>query len=242
MPREWTARTHGKPQLTAGERTVTVGGYCSHTGNLKSGWTVCWFHATVASVTTDTEVPERRTQAQRTASTQAKLLDAAIDCLVDLGFAKTSTQEIARRAGVSRGAQLHHFPTKESLVIAAVERLVDKRLAEILDARPDAESGPEILSEAFSGPLFYAALELWVAARTDPALHEAMLPLERRVADAIQGGAQIVMGSRMSPESIELSVELARGLAVSALFRTPEADTQLRARLLPVWSEKVMDS
>ncbi|QII02921.1 TetR/AcrR family transcriptional regulator [Rhodococcoides fascians A21d2] len=199
------------------------------------------------SVTTDTGLSDaeptgRRTQAERTAGTRAKLLDAAIDCLVELGFAKTSTQEIARRAGVSRGAQLHHFPSKESLVIAAVEHLVDRRLSEILEAEPDPARGPEILADAFSGPLFYAALELWVAARTDPALHEAMIPLERRVAEAIQGGAQIVMGSKMSPESIELSVELARGLAVSALFRTPEADAQLRERLLPIWSEKVMTS
>lgn len=190
----------------------------------------------------DAEPTGRRTQAERTAGTRAKLLDAAIDSLVELGFAKTSTQEIARRAGVSRGAQLHHFPSKESLVIAAIEHLVDRRLSEILEAEPDPARGPEILADAFSGPLFYAALELWVAARTDPALHEAMIPLERRVAEAIQGGAQIVMGSKMSPESIELSVELARGLAVSALFRTPEADAQLRERLLPIWSEKVMTS
>ena len=191
-------------------------------------------------MTQSTDVPERRTQAERTAGTQAKLLDAAIDCLVELGFAKTSTQEIARRAGVSRGAQLHHFPTKESLVTAAVEHLVDKRLAEILAADPDPERGVEVLSEAFSGPLFYAALELWVAARTDPALHEAMLPLEKKVSEAIMGGATTIMGSRMTTESIELSVELVRGLAVSALFRTPDADSALRARLLPAWEEKVM--
>nr|WP_296764493.1 TetR/AcrR family transcriptional regulator [Rhodococcus sp. (in: high G+C Gram-positive bacteria)] len=192
-------------------------------------------------MTQSTEVPERRTQAERTAGTQAKLLDAAIECLVELGFAKTSTQEIARRAGVSRGAQLHHFPTKESLVTAAVEYLVDKRLEEILAANPDPERGVEVLSEAFSGPLFYAALELWVAARTDPALHEAMVPLERKVSEAIMGGATAIMGSRMSTESIELSVELARGLAVSALFRTPDADAALRTRLLPAWEQKVME-
>ena len=196
----------------------------------------------VASVTQATEVPERRTQAERTAGTQAKLLDAAIDCLVELGFAKTSTQEIARRAGVSRGAQLHHFPTKESLVTAAVGHLVEKRLAEILEADPDPDRGVEVLSEAFSGPLFYAALELWVAARTAPALHEAMVPLERRVSEAIMGGATAIMGSRMTNESIELTVELARGLAVSALFRTPDADAALRARLLPVWESKVVTS
>lgn len=193
-------------------------------------------------MTQSTRPPERRTQAQRTAGTQTKLLDAAIDCLVEKGFAQTSTQEIARRAGVSRGAQLHHFPTKESLVTAAVGHLVDKRLAEILEANSDGTRGVELLSEAFSGPLFFAALELWVAARTDPILHEAMVPLERKVADAIAGGAAEIMGKTMSPESIELSVELARGLAVSSIFRTPDADAQLRARLLPVWEAKVIQS
>ncbi|KZF01291.1 MAG: TetR/AcrR family transcriptional regulator [Rhodococcus sp. (in: high G+C Gram-positive bacteria)] len=192
-------------------------------------------------MTQSTEAPERRTQAERTAGTQAKLLDAAIECLVEIGFAKTSTQEIARRAGVSRGAQLHHFPTKELLVIAAVEHLVDRRLDEILATDPDPERGVEVLSEAFSGPLFHAALELWVAARTDPALHEAMLPLERRVSEAIMGGATAIMGGRMSSESIELSIELARGLAVSALFRTAEADAALRSRLLPIWEAKVSE-
>lgn len=192
-------------------------------------------------MTQSTELTERRTQAERTAGTQAKLLDAAIECLVELGFARTSTQEIARRAGVSRGAQLHHFPTKEALVTAAVGHLVDKRLAEILAAKPDPERGVEVLSEAFSGPLFYAALELWVAARTDATLREAMLPLERKVSEALMGGASIVMGSRMSTESIELSIELARGLAVSALFRSPDADAALRSRLLPAWEQKVME-
>lgn len=125
---------------------------------------------------------------------------------------------------------------------AAVGHLVEKRLAEILETDPDPDRGIEVLSEAFSGPLFYAALELWVAARTDSALHEAMIPLERRVSEAIMGGATAIMGSRMTTESIELSVELARGLAVSALFRTPDADAALRARLLPVWESKVVAS
>jgi len=69
-----------------------------------------------------------------------------------------------------------------------------------------------------------------------------MVPLERRVSEAIMGGATAIMGSRMTNESIELTVELARGLAVSALFRTPDADAALRARLLPVWESKVVTS
>ncbi|MFD4182961.1 TetR/AcrR family transcriptional regulator [Rhodococcus sp. NPDC058514] len=181
-----------------------------------------------------------RTQAQRTAATRTKLLDAAVALLVEVGYARTSTQEIARRAAVSRGAQLHHFPTKESLVVAAVEHLMERRLAEILDAQPDPDLGIDILVDAFTGPLFYAALELWVAARTDPALHAAMIPLERKVGDALRLGSTEVMGERMSMDSIDLSIELARGLAVSALFRTPESDSELRKRLLPVWKKMVM--
>lgn len=181
-----------------------------------------------------------RTQAQRTAATRAKLLDAAIESLVELGYSGTSTHGIAKRAGVSRGAQLHHFPTKESLVVAAVGHLVDKRLVEILEAEPDPELGIETLIDAFSGPLFHAALELWVAARTDPALHAAMIPLERKVSDALRVGLMEIMGDRLSPDVIDLSVELARGLAVSALMRTPESDREFRERLLPVWKALVM--
>lgn len=189
-------------------------------------------------MTQDTERPTR-TQAQRSAETRQKLLDATIDSLVELGYAGTSTQGIARRAGVSRGAQLHQFPTKVSLVVAAVEHLVEKRLAEILATNPDPERGLEVLVGAFTGPLFYAALELWVAARTDAELFQAMVPLERRVTDALTGGASEVMGERFGPDSIELSIELARGFAVSALFRTPGEEAERRERLLPIWEAMV---
>src|SRR5204862_5492808 len=63
---------------------------------------------------------QRRTQAERSAATQALLLDATIDSLVEVGYANTTTTGIAERAGVSRGAQMHHFPSKGELVAAAV--------------------------------------------------------------------------------------------------------------------------
>ncbi|MFZ3391767.1 TetR/AcrR family transcriptional regulator [Rhodococcus sp. DT1] len=187
----------------------------------------------------DTVPGATRTQAQRTAATRAKLLDATVESLVEQGYAGISTQGIATRAGVSRGAQLHHFPTKESLVVAAIEHLVEKRLQEILESDPDPEYGFEALFDAFSGPLFDAALELWVAARTDPSLHAAMIPLERKVSDALRTGCLEIMGDRVSPDIIDLAIELARGVAVSALMRTPESDREFRERLLPVWKALV---
>ncbi|HEV7734732.1 MAG TPA: TetR/AcrR family transcriptional regulator [Candidatus Binatia bacterium] len=126
-----------------------------------------------------TAIRIRRTQADRTASTRARLLDATIACLNDLGYAGTTTPEIARRAGVSRGAQLHHFPTKIELVTAAVEHLFGRRHQEFVDAfarlpesadRPTA--GIDLLWSIFAGETFHAWLELAVAARTDAELRQ----------------------------------------------------------------------
>ena len=125
--------------------------------------------------------PVRRTQAERRAATRGRLLDATLECLVDLGYARTTTPEIARRAGVSRGAQLHHFPTKAELVTAAVEHLFERRHREFRDAFGRVPAGADryaaaidILWSMLSGPTFHAWLELAVASRTDPELRRAV--------------------------------------------------------------------
>ena len=86
----------------------------------------------------------RRTQDERSAHTRGLLLDATIDCLHERGYANTTTTVIAERAGVSRGAQLHHFPTKRELVTSAVEHLCFKRLedfrASFAALPPDADN------------------------------------------------------------------------------------------------------
>ena len=71
-----------------------------------------------------------RAAQKRSVATRAALLDAAIECLVKRGYAATTTIETARRAGVSRGAELHHFPSKAELLTTAVDHLFDRRRAE----------------------------------------------------------------------------------------------------------------
>ena len=83
-----------------------------------------------ASSTAATRVP----QADRTRAMRARLLEATVELLVERGFAGTSTTLVSDRAGVSRGAQLHHFPTKNDLVVAAVEHLTERRGAELAEA------------------------------------------------------------------------------------------------------------
>jgi AcrR family transcriptional regulator len=135
----------------------------------------------------------RRTQAERSAFTRGQLLDATIDCLHELGYARTTTTEIAERAGVSRGAQLHHFPTKSELVITAVEHLFERRHAEFVRAIAGLPAGPEraaaaidLLWSMVSGPTFYAWLELAVAARTDPELRESVASLTERFVETVR--------------------------------------------------------
>ena len=78
-------------------------------------------------MTTTADAGQRRSQAERSASTRAALLDATIASLVQDGYANTTTSRVAERAGVSRGAHLHHFQTRQALVAAAMERLAERR-------------------------------------------------------------------------------------------------------------------
>jgi AcrR family transcriptional regulator len=135
----------------------------------------------------------RRTQAARTAATRAQLLDATIECLSELGYARTTTSEIAERAGVSRGAQLHHFPTKAELVITAVDHLFARRHEEFVAAIAALPAGADraaaaidLLWKMVSGPTFFAWLELAVAARTDPDLRDSVASLSRRFMDVVR--------------------------------------------------------
>lgn len=143
----------------------------------------------MSAVTSEPQLP--RTKAERSAATRARLLDATIDCLVELGWSGTSTTEVVRRAGVSRGAQVHHYPSKEDLVVAAVEHLCSRRMDEYraaLERLPAHERTPgasvDLLWTVWSGPTLEAWLELVVACRTQPALLERFIEFERRFFDA----------------------------------------------------------
>ena len=173
----------------------------------------------------------RRTQEERTAAMRARLLDATIDCLHDLGYANTTTTEIATRAGVSRGAQLHHFPTKTELVITAVEHLFIRRRDEFraafakLPARANrGKAAIELLWPVLSGPTFYAWLELMVAARTDPDLRPTVAAMARRIVDDVQRTFYELFSTPSSPSPFfdigqAFSFALLQGLALDGMLR-----------------------
>src|SRR3954467_13528123 len=130
-----------------------------------------------------------RTQQQRRDETRRALLDATVESLIEVGFARTTTLEVQRRADVSRGALLHHFPSKAELLVAAVDHLAEMRARELKvlsQALPPAGVGRartdavlELLWQCFSGTFFQVAMELRTAARTDPELRPVLVGAER---------------------------------------------------------------
>ena len=124
---------------------------------------------------------------------RSRLLEATIDCLYEVGYSRTTTIEVAARAGVSRGAQLHHFPTKKRLVTVAVRHLLNTRLEEFRDAFTNLPQGVDkysavidILWEKTSNRAFYAWLELVVAARTDPSLRKTVVEIAEEFTQQVQ--------------------------------------------------------
>jgi AcrR family transcriptional regulator len=167
----------------------------------------------------------RRSQAERSAATREALLDATIACLVQDGYANTTTSRVAERAGVSRGAHLHHFQTRQALLAAAMERLAERRGAELLaaaaklpDGRERLEQGLDLLWASYANPLFQAALGLWSQARTDQELRERLVPVERRLdRQTLEITRQMFPALAAQPDFdslIELAGATMRGLAL----------------------------
>lgn len=165
-----------------------------------------------------------RTQAQRREQTTTALLDATIDCLVELGYARTSVPEICSRAGVSKGAAQHYFPDKAALLAAAVEYLMTRRMAALDESLTGLPAGADALRAVIdllwagcSGTLATAATEMWVAARTDPALRAAIRPVDRMLGRAARKRIGELVVDRPADE-VEtlfwLTVNLTRGLAM----------------------------
>ena len=132
----------------------------------------------------DNQVASEKTwQQTKSENTRAAILDATINCFYELGYGNTTTEKVAKQAGVSRGAMLHHFPSRIDLVRAAVVHLNQRRLqlytAQELEIQEDAEhtqisEGIESFWGQLKTPLYTVFHELQVAARTDDDLKEVL--------------------------------------------------------------------
>jgi AcrR family transcriptional regulator len=171
-----------------------------------------------------------RTQKERRDETRRSLLDATVACIVELGYARTTTLEVQRRAGVSRGALLHHFPSKAELLVASVRHLAQlrgrelhARAAKLPDGGDRVGAVLDLLWESFTGPLFYVAMELRTAARTDGELRAELTDAERELRANILAQSRRMFGDEVAArpgfeEALETGLALMTGAAMSAIL------------------------
>ena len=180
-------------------------------------------------------------QDEKSAETRRRLLEAAILCVVERGYANTTGSEIAERAGLSRGAQLYHFPTREDLFAKAVEHLSEllsnemRQKVEQLRVEADRRSITiDLIWETVGSPPYQAWLELVIASRTDVYLRNSIRAVYSRLSESVEkmlSGrfepfASSVPDLDLFPAMLLLMME---GLAISAQVREKDSVQQVLA-------------
>ncbi|MFB7518083.1 TetR/AcrR family transcriptional regulator [Streptomyces sp. NPDC056144] len=187
--------------------------------------------------------PDRNPKQDRSRLTRQRLLEAAVACLAERGWAGSTVTVVAERAGVSRGAAQHHFPTREDLFTAAVEYVAEERSQALRELRTDdREKAVAALVDLYTGPLFRAALHLWVAATGEDQLRDRVTELEARVGRESHRVAVEVLGADESRpgvrETVQGLLDMARGLGLATLLTD---DRARRDRVVAQWARLVSE-
>ncbi|MER6343609.1 TetR/AcrR family transcriptional regulator [Streptomyces sp. NPDC001595] len=192
----------------------------------------------MGAVTTVDRVPKQ----DRSRATRQRLLAAAVSCLAEHGWAGSTVSVVAMRAGVSRGAAQHHFPTREDLFTAAVEYVAEERSGALRALFPEGAAGDRravvaALVDLYTGPLFRAALHLWVAASDEEQLRPRVTELEARVGRETHRIAVELLGADETRpgvrESVQGLLDMARGLGLANLLTD---DGPRRERVVAQWA------
>jgi AcrR family transcriptional regulator len=196
----------------------------------------------VGDVNQATTAAARAPKQDRSRATRQRLLEAAVACLAEHGWAGSTVAVVAERAGVSRGAAQHHFPTREDLFTAAVEHVAEERSTALRELFPQGAAGDrravvEEIVALFTGQVFRAALALWVAASNEEQLRGRVTELEARVGRETHRTAVQLLGADESRpgarETVQGLLDMARGLGLANLLSD---DTTRRARVVAQWA------
>ncbi|MEV6326226.1 TetR/AcrR family transcriptional regulator [Streptomyces sp. NPDC051909] len=183
--------------------------------------------------------PKPGPKQDRSRATRQRLLEAAVACLAEHGWAGSTVAVVAERAGVSRGAAQHHFPTREDLFTAAVEYVAEER-SQALRTIPtqDRRAVVSALVDLYTGPLFRAALHLWVAASDEEQLRPRVTELEARVGrESHRIAVDLLAADESRPgvrESVQGLLDMARGLGLATLLTD---DRARRERVVAQWAQ-----
>ena len=186
----------------------------------------------------------RRPQQERSALTRSRILEAAYASLVEDGYGATTVGRVQDRAGVARGTLLHHFPTRSTLMAGVVEDVIERRL-DLLAAAGTVRSTArwddvvDLVWAELQSPPFAAALELWVAARTDDDLREALRPLQDRIFVTVHRGVTDLVGTESSrvPMLVQFTIDLLTGTHLAGILHPrPGAESVVEA-----WKRTVVE-
>ncbi|WP_314323266.1 TetR/AcrR family transcriptional regulator [Comamonas aquatica] len=185
----------------------------------------------------------KASQSEEPPGTRARILEAAVSSLIEHGSARTTTLEVQRRAGVSRGALLHHFPTHAALLASTISELIKRNEASVQESLEKLKGADDIVERAIrvlaiatTQPAYLAELELWAVARTDPELKTSLLEAERSARKESERVMHTLFsqgsdGAEKSPV-VAMTVEFLRGLALSGVLRSSPVRRQ---QLISQW-------
>jgi AcrR family transcriptional regulator len=165
-----------------------------------------------------------------------------VECLARQGYAASTVSVVAGHAGVSRGAAQHHFPTRDDLFLAAVDHVMRDRREQLRSRLPltgtrDTLATVEMLFVRYCSDMFKAALVLWVAAGSEPALRAHVVPLEARIGrETHQLVVDLLDVDETVPgvrETVQATLDLARGLGLANLLTD---DRRRRTRIAREWA------
>lgn len=163
---------------------------------------------------------------ERSGATRARLLGATIDIIAANGWTSASTAKICKKAGVSRGAQTHHYPTRNDLMLAAVSEnsrrykdLIEAETPGLIEQGDSLRTYLELLWEAcFEEEFVRSWMEVMVAARTDADLIDAVQKLDasamKFMREVTQSFTKEEYSTEQAADMIELSVMLLRGMII----------------------------
>jgi AcrR family transcriptional regulator len=192
--------------------------------------------------------------AERSAATRGKLLDATIQCLYELGYHQTSTVIVTERAGVSRGSMLHHFPSKADLMMAAANHIREHRrdahkahLDKFPTEREKFLQLVDILWIEFQTPSGIARIEMMLGSRSDPELGPRFRQLNAELEDLhkerIWERAQRlgIKDRKKINAFVQLYAAAIRGLAIDALWPRSVPDIKAAVALLKEFQLHMLD-
>nr|WP_278314493.1 TetR/AcrR family transcriptional regulator [Lolliginicoccus levis] len=192
----------------------------------------------------------REPQQERSRATHQRLLEATIECLAERGWAGTTVGVVAQRAGVSRGAIQHHFPTREDLITSALEHMFDRRMHEVriaAEGLPRGERRIESivvrLTDYFTGVVFKAALQVWTAAAADPVLRERIVPLELKFGRTVHAVAiELLEADDSDPTThrlVQATLDMGRGLGLADVLTD---DSRRRSEIVKAWAAHLSEA